>query len=336
VAVSGEQPLFVVGYQRSGTTLLQALLGAHPRIAGPPETHYLLRIARLADYYGDLADDANLQRALHDFLNPPVAILAESGFDEAALLERVKAGPRTYRALFEGVMRDFAERHGKARWCEKTPTQRAQWVLQLCDDARIVHIVRDPRDVVASSMETPWTVNGAGRLARAWRAFTLQNIAVGMRVGPAQFLQVRYEDLTRDPEAVLRVVCTFIGEDFDPVMLTSPDRRQATVATAAEPWQSRVLGAVEPGRNDWRTRLSRLDQARIAAVLDDDLEALGYRRTGRALAAAGAALNLPVFAADAVKQRWRDRGHPARDPAWRYERIQEFLREQARLVGQHS
>ena len=38
-----DRPIFVVGYQRSGTTLLQALLGAHHRIAGPPETHFIFR-----------------------------------------------------------------------------------------------------------------------------------------------------------------------------------------------------------------------------------------------------------------------------------------------------
>jgi hypothetical protein len=62
-------PIFVVGHQRSGTTLLQALLGSHPNIASPPETYFVSRIADLADCYGNLGDDENLRRALHDTLN---------------------------------------------------------------------------------------------------------------------------------------------------------------------------------------------------------------------------------------------------------------------------
>lgn len=336
VTVPGVRPIFVVGYQRSGTTLLQALLGAHRRIAGPPETHYILRIARHFDWYGDLADDDNLRRALHDFLNPPIQNLAECGFDEEALAAQALAGPRTYRALLEVVMADFAARNGKARWCEKTPTQRARWVFELCDDAQVIHIVRDPRDVIASSLETPWTNSTADRIARAWRHFTLQNVTEGLRVGPSQFLQVRYEDLTREPEAVLRLICTFLGEEFDPGMLDEPERRQATVASPARPWQSRALRAVEPGRRDWRTRLSRLDQARVAAVLDRDLTAFGYARTGRRLAAIGTVANLPHVVADDVRQRWLARGNPARDPQWRFDRMQAFLREQAELVADRS
>ncbi|MBV9254358.1 MAG: sulfotransferase, partial [Actinobacteria bacterium] len=122
------RPIFVVGYERSGTTLLQAMLGAHPHIAAPPELHYLLRIGELRDYYGDLADDASLRHALHDTLNPPLDILAGCGFDEDVLFEAARPTDRSYRALLQVVMDDFARRHGKARWSEKTPGQTARAV----------------------------------------------------------------------------------------------------------------------------------------------------------------------------------------------------------------
>lgn len=329
--VREERPIFVVGYQRSGTTLLQALVGAHPRIAGPPETYFILRIAQLADWYGDLHDDGNLRRALHDFLHPPLPTLHD--VDEDAVLAAALASDRTYRSLLDVVLHDFATRHGKARWCEKSPGQGAGPILQLFPDAQVIHIVRDPRDVVASSLETPWTTIGATRLARAWLAFTLANVQVGVGVGPAQFLQVRYEDLTRDPEAVLRLVCTFLGEDYNAGMLATPERRRSTVVAAAEPWQARALRPVEPGRNDWRTRLRRRDQARVAAVLDRHLPLLGYAPRGPAFVAAGKLLNLPDVLAQTAGARWARRTRPARDPRWRYERTQELLHRQAALVA---
>ncbi|MEA2124455.1 MAG: hypothetical protein QOI80_1237, partial [Solirubrobacteraceae bacterium] len=91
---AGDGPIFVLGHERSGTTLLQALLGAHPRIAAPPETYFLFRVAQHAAYLGDLADDANLDRALREALDVPGGLLEEAGFDHARVLARAARGPR--------------------------------------------------------------------------------------------------------------------------------------------------------------------------------------------------------------------------------------------------
>jgi hypothetical protein len=98
-----ERPIFVVGFQRSGTTLLQALLGAHPRIAAPPEVHFFQRIHALATVWGDLSEDASLRRVVEALLNPPVPLYDEAGFDADRLFESLKDGPRTYRAVREAV-----------------------------------------------------------------------------------------------------------------------------------------------------------------------------------------------------------------------------------------
>jgi LPS sulfotransferase NodH len=278
-----EHPIFVVGFQRSGTTLLQSLLGAHPRIAAPPELHFILRVAYFRDYFGDLADDANLRRALREALNPPVDILSESGFDEGALFERAKAGPRTYTGLFAALMHDFADRHGKARWAEKTPSQRPDDIWNLFPDALVVHIVRDPREVVASSLETPWERRAAAAVARDLRHFTLESVERGRRAGPRQYLQVRYEDLVRDPEAVLRLICTFIGEDYDDGMLDPSRRGQALMPSAS--WQARAAQPIGPTPTKWHAKLKPADRVRVQAIIRDLLAPYGYAEPRKAVRA---------------------------------------------------
>src|SRR4051812_42681389 len=150
-----DAPIFVIGYQRSGTTLLQAMLGSHPRIASLPETYFFYRVADHADYFGDLADDENLGRALHEALNPQVDLLADCDFVEQRIIERARGGPRTYAGLMDAIMSDFAERTGKARWSEKSAGQSIDVAWDLFSDAQVVYIVRDPRDVVASSLRAP-------------------------------------------------------------------------------------------------------------------------------------------------------------------------------------
>ena len=326
-----ELPIFVIGFQRSGTTLLQSLLGAHPRIAAPPETHFIARVAHLADYFGDLEDDANLRRALHEALNPPVPLLAECGFDEDVLFERATAGPRTYAALLDTLMSDFADRHGKSRWCEKTPTQPASWVFALFPDAQVVHIVRDPRDVVASSLEVPWTGIGARRIAAAWRRFTLDNVRVGLEVGPSRFLQIRYEDLARDFEATLSLVCAFLGEGLTAEMLTNPERRLPTIAAAASPWHGTVLEQRPPPvSGSYRSRLRADRRARVAATIGGVIPAVGYPPARRSTVLAGHVLNalaspseLPA-ALGVLRRRVT-----ARTPAARHRELQRYMHQRA-------
>jgi len=320
-----DRPIFVVGFQRSGTTLLQALLGSHSRIAAPPETYFIFRIADFADYYGDLQEDVNLRRALHDLLNPPLPLFDECGFDEERLFERARAGDRTYPSLFDTMMRDYAERMSKVRWSDKTPGQPAGRVLDLFPDAQIVHILRDPRDVIASSLETPWTKANAAKLAEEWRRFTLENIAVGRASGEGSYMEVRYEELTRDPDGVLRAICAFLGEVYDPEMTTDRSRRKGTVASVVAPWQARALDAIAPSREGgWRDRLSRLDRARIAAILSPEIASLRYQPFPPADALAGRCLRVA----------WRLHSQPrpvsptvATDPAARHRELDRFLSE---------
>lgn len=326
-----ERPIFVVGFQRSGTTLLQSLIGSHPRIASPPETYFLFRIARLADRYGDLADDTNLRRALHDALHPPVDLLSECGFDEEVVVERARQKQRTMRGLFEAIMEDFAERQGKVRWSEKSPGQTAAEIVRTFPDAQIVHIVRDPRDVIASSLRTPWTDAGAFQLAQNWRRFTRSNVRQGMMLGPRSFLQIAYEHLTREPSTIMAHVCEFLGESFDPTMTTDAARRRPTVVSGAAPWQSRALGAIEPARDGaWRTQLGRREQLIVEAVLGAELEALGYEPSTPRRRAAGWLLASP----DLIRLRARARRvrRQARDAQWRERMTDEFLNTQAGLV----
>ena len=313
------RPIFVVGYERSGTTLLQAMLGAHPNIAAPPELHYLLRIVELRDYYGDLADDDNLRRAVHDTVNPPLEMLAGCGFDEETLFDTARQADRSYRSLLQVIMDDFARRQGKPRWSEKTPGQTARAVLALCSDAQVVHIVRDPRDVVASALEAPWSSMPARLHAENWRAFVTDNERLGAEADPGTYLRVRYEDLIADAHAVLREVTAFLGEAFDSGMVDDLAGRSASVAAAAT-WQQSALEEVDPSRaGTWQRRLPRRARAQVVAITHRLIADLGYPPPGPIDVVAGRLFN-------ALARSSRDpSGAVEGTPADRYRAVQAHL-----------
>jgi hypothetical protein len=324
-----ERPIFVVGFQRSGTTLLQSLLGGHPRIAAPPELHFFFRIYELRDYWGDLQDDARASAALHELLHAPFGLLDACGFDEVALLDRFTDTDRSYRALLTTVLDDFASRSGKPRWSEKTPQQQPQQIWSLLPDAQIVHIVRDPREVVGSAASAwrhdvaPWL------LARRCRDFVLAADSAGAKA-PGSYLRIRYEDLAGSAESVLRQVCAFLGEDFAAEMLTSPQRTTAVPASGS-PWQAEAAQPVRPAQAQWSSRLGPLDRALVTAEIRGVLAPFGYpppTRAQQVVARLAAPWRLPGLLRD--RRQRRAYAH-ARTPAERYAATTAFVRERERL-----
>jgi LPS sulfotransferase NodH len=295
MATTSDVPIFVVGFPRSGTTLLQSLLGAHPRIAAPPEMHFGTRIVWFADYWGDLGDDAVLRRVVEATLDS--RRLVHAGFDVDRVFERARTGPRTYTGVLDAVMTDFAERHGKQRWSEKTPNQSASDIWQYFPQAQVVHIVRDPRPTVLSNLTKLGGWPDLLTTVHAWKSFTAHNIAAGASRGAAQYLRIRYEDLVADPFAVMRQVFGYLGEDFDAAYLENPDGRQASLP-GETPLHKHVLGPIGPvGEVTGRGTLSGTRWWRLNAAVASSLEALGYPPPPRSVAVVGGMLNSVFYPA---------------------------------------
>ncbi len=213
-------PIYIGGLDRSGKTTMRAFLTSHPNVAIPAvgsnmETYFFGR-------FGDLADTRNLDRCLDAMLRyKHVAFLKPDG-------ERIRRefgrGPHTYERLFSLFLIDYAERQGKPRWGAQTGLieRYADALFEAFPDARVVHMVRDPRDRYEASLAL-WP-DGRGRAGGAtarWR-YSLRLAERNLRRYPNGYLIVRFEDQVIRTEETVRAVCDFIGERFDPQMLAMP------------------------------------------------------------------------------------------------------------------
>lgn len=215
--MSGNGPIFIAGTDRAGKTLLSAILSSHPRISVPAVGSNLWTL--FYGRFGDLADPEAFERCLAELLAyKHISYLTP---DVQRLRDDFRAGPRTYARLFELLQVQYAERMGKPRWGDQTGLVEgyADEIMAAYPAARMVHMIRDPRDRYDASI-TMWPegrLRVGGAVAR-WR-YSARHAATNRRRYPDRYLVVRYEDLVRDPERTTRTVCEMVDEAYEPGML---------------------------------------------------------------------------------------------------------------------
>ena len=253
---SQERHVIIGGTPRSGTTLVRRILDRHPSLCCGPETSILLpggmRIDQVASAYSWPASE----------LREMIAVSDSQG------------------AFVDAFAARYREQRGRPRWAEKTPLNvlSFDWALERFPEARIVHVIRDGRDVVCSMRQHPdrrW-VDGvevkelrpqpADVYMRRWVRDTQAGIG---RRGDARYLEVRYEDLVADPERVMRELLEALDEPWMPEILVERTPSGGKRAHA----NSRIT-STSVGR--WREDLDTSEQQQVHAIGGVLLERLGY------------------------------------------------------------
>ncbi|MBI4604730.1 MAG: sulfotransferase [Planctomycetes bacterium] len=255
---SHKPPIFILGCQRSGTSLLRRILDSHSGIACPPESAFLVQLARVYE----------VKRALQGLL--------DMGFAEVQVLERMGAFAASF---FE----DYARSKGKPRWADKTPhyVSCAETIdLMLQGRVQYLGIVRHGLDVARSLCDFDWGVlqpyleGGVEKPLAALRFWRDQNAKLLDFEGRARerFLMLRYEDLTERPEEVLRAAFDFLDEPWEPAVLdfnAAPHDRGFEDPKITR--HDRIV-ASSGAHREWPREL----QERLRAEGKDMLERFGY------------------------------------------------------------
>ncbi len=267
-------PVFVAGLERSGTSLLYAVLASHPNIAMTRRTNLW---TYFYDQFGDLSDNANFERCLGMMMRYKRLVKLAPEPDRIAA--EFRQGEASYARLFAILEEHHAERLGKPRWGDKSlNTERyADAIFAGYPDARILHMIRDPRDRYAS-VQTRWQsrFGGTGAGMAEWLS-SAKLAKINTERYRDQYMVVRYEELATDPEAVVRTICEFIGESYDPAMLTMDGAAGFRDQGGNSSYGARPVGVISTdsiGR--FRTVLSPPQINLIETVARSPLQDFGY------------------------------------------------------------
>jgi hypothetical protein len=184
-----DEPIFLVGTTRSGTTLLSLMLGHHPQIAFVGELEWVWdypdentirawKAPILSDYY------AWVQTHRH-YIHHNIRLDRSLSFNALA------------RSFLAQMREQTDPRHEKPRYGAQVHRHYLQ-ALETWPKARFIHIVRDGRDVCASWIKFGWLGN-AYEAGIRWRDALAEWEAVKPAIAPSQRIELRFEDLITDP-----------------------------------------------------------------------------------------------------------------------------------------
>ncbi len=270
--IRNEQCLFIIGAPRSGTTWLQAMIGAHPDVCTTAEL-------MLFNHYTALWVDAwNNQIRLHrdgSIIGLPT-VWTENEF-YGFLRDFLKQ-------IYEKVL---ALKPSATVILDKHPgyAQHVEQIHRLLPDAKFIHLIRDGRDVAASMLAASqqwgrlWAPKNTEKAAASWKTHTLEARKAKQYAG--QYLEVRYEDLLVIGKPILESVFEFIGLPADPETIEAIwEGHQFEKMKKQRTGASRFAlpdGFFRQGRSgDWHSALSPMQRYLFHDTAGDLLTQLGY------------------------------------------------------------
>ncbi|MFO0949283.1 MAG: sulfotransferase [Planctomycetota bacterium] len=269
-----EPGIAILGFPRSGTTLLRRLLDAHSAIDAPGETYLLSSCARFLEH----------QRVVDGVDAGVLSGVSLLGMDSQKVLEQL-------RRMVQELRGEHARNVGKSRWVEKTAIDafHVDGIRRVFSDSlRYVLVVRHALDVCVSTQEWctrlesypdelhQYIVRNPQPLvafAHAW-VDVMQSLGKLRQELADRVFVVRYESLVAEPEVVLRGLLDFLDESWEEGMLERAlaDRKMDGFGD----WKVHARGSVDDqsiGR--WR-RLSQGSLRQLAPIVNPQLEEWEY------------------------------------------------------------
>ena len=276
---TSDNPIFIVGMPRSGTTLMRSMLSVHPNLAVSRETHFF---PKWWERYQktDLNNLDNFEAFWQEFSDhnrfPKIVI------DPTLIKAKILAADEiNLKTIFNTMMEVLAATMNKPRWVEKTP-DHYKYLDQILDwypQAQIIWMLRDPRAVIASTLQR-WPKTPVDVRTKQWSDSIVlfqQKWSEDPRVK-----LIKYEDLVTDAESQMKELCDFIGEEFylDMIQERTQNVRQVflpedeTNQKGRERLANRSITAV--GLDKWRSNLSTEQISLIEDLARETMKQWGY------------------------------------------------------------
>jgi len=277
-------PVFVIGCHRSGTNLLYDMLlsaGGFAIYRG-----YLPIYKMLIPRFGSLENPAHLKRVVDTWLRSKG--FRRSDLDGEKMRTKILRECKTGGDFIRIIMDEIARQQQVTRWVVYDPDNVLQMARIKADipNALFVHIIRDGRDIALSLKKMggfrplPWDRGSRSLLATAlyWEWMVRKGQRYGRAI-PGDYIEVRYEDLVRDPRLTLNLLGKFLDHDldYDRILSRGLGRLSESNSSFLEEAEAATIQPV----NRWKERLTSPQTAALESLVGQTLQGLGYELTDK-------------------------------------------------------
>ena len=236
--IKNSPPIFIIGSQRSGTSFLYRLVQKYLKIGFGRDNGNFIRLQKLLPCYGDLEQKENISKLVKDIVNIPEFKKRFHGLtiDVEEFVENLQT--KTYPEVVRRFYAEWADLKGNLRWGGKTPdyAMHAPELFELFPDAKLIHIIRDGRDVALSLFNLNWGPKSALFAARHWQERVRAAIAFGRKLAPRSYMELRYENLLQQPEIEFEHLVRFIEYEGDREEILTRFKREIGATMKRDNW----------------------------------------------------------------------------------------------------
>lgn len=262
----GFGPVFIVGMNGSGTTMIADCLGNHPDLyIFPRETRVFPFFISKIPSFGNLSE-LSARRKLSDTLGKTFEF-RRANHNEPLVLRDYELSEPGFGGVINGLIGHLAAKKGKRRWGEKSPMylQHISLLGEYFPNAQFLHIYRDGRDV-AQSVHRRWKLDPRRTIYR-WKNTLTSGFEQGKELGACRYMEISYEKLTQNPETEFKNICYFLDLKFHPNILKSSMRQMDPKIRA---------GTIIKNISKWKSYFSEKQISEMESIAGDLLIELGY------------------------------------------------------------
>lgn len=271
-------PIFIVGFPRSGTTLLAQIIGSDSNIlcfsTDPPWWSAYYRVDR---FRGEYRTEAQRLKLVNELLSLKKVSIAIGRREKENIRRRVVLDkPGNFAELTEIILRNWKSKKGETRWAYKEPVAMTEvrTILGYYPEAKIIFIFRDCRDVIVSARSRGWSPHTGYYLNKWLEAMRLDEEY--KREIPKNYYSLKYKDLVTRPKEEVRKICRFLEIEFSEALLAKFEGwSYHKNNTVFDDVPDKEISISPVGR--YRDQLPIFDMACCQAVAGKVLVAHGYK-----------------------------------------------------------